>query len=608
VVLSAGGLISVLLALAAAAGGATPAPRKGPPAAKASVSPKVSPTVRHWMKGMTLRDEVAQLIFIAFHGTAPHSRSREYRKFVAHIRDTKVGGLILVNWSNGRVMQKAEPYAVAAFLNRMQRLAKTPLMVSGDFERGASMRVEGTTVFPHAMAFGAAGNPAYSRYEGEVTAREARALGVHWIFYPVADVNNNPDNPIINIRSFGENPEAVAAQVKAFIEGAHSDKKNYALTTAKHFPGHGDTAVDSHMNMPTITVDRDRLERVELVPFKAAIASGVDAVMTAHIAVPALSPPEIPATLSAAILTDLLKKDLGFHGIVVTDALEMAGIVKNFSTGDAAVRALEAGVDVLLMPTDPEAVVKAVTAAVASGRLTRQRIQESVIKILAAKERVGLERKRFVDLEGIGDVVDSPESNEKAQEIADHAVTLVRNGGGMIPLAAPDKACYVTMPESRLSTEGQSFSQEVRKIAPRAQVTSWDSSMSREQLVEAVGRLGSCESFVVAAFTSVGAYRGTVGMLGGELPWALDALISSGKPVALIALGNPYVLRNFTKVTAYLATYSNVAPSEIAAARATLGEIPIGGHLPVTIPGQAAYGEGIQLRATRAITVTGGEQ
>ena len=349
---------------------------------------------------MTLRDEVAQLIFISFHGAAPNSRSREYRKFVGQIRETKVGGLILVNWSNGRLIQKAEPYAVAAFLNRMQRLAKTPLMVSGDFERGASMRVNGTTVFPHAMAFGATGNPAYSRYEGEVTAREARALGVQWIYYPVADVNNNPDNPIINIRSFGENPEAVAAQVKAFIEGAHADKKNFALATVKHFPGHGDTAVDSHMNMPIITVDRDRLDHVELVPFKAAIDAGVDSVMTAHIAVPALSPPGIPSTLSPAILTDLLKKDLGFKGIIVTDALEMAGIVKNFSTGDAAVRALEAGADVLLMPTDPDAVVKAVTAAVQSGRLTRQRIQESVIKVLSAKERVGLDRKRFVDLEG----------------------------------------------------------------------------------------------------------------------------------------------------------------------------------------------------------------
>jgi beta-N-acetylhexosaminidase len=316
------------------------------------------------------------------------------------------------------------------------------------------MRVDGTTVFPHAMAFGATGNPAYARYEGEITAREARALGVQWIYYPVADVNNNPDNPIINIRSFGENPEAVASMVTAFIEGAHSDKKNYALATVKHFPGHGDTAVDSHMNMPVIAGDRARLDKVELVPFKAAIDAGVDAVMTAHIAVPALSPPDIPSTLSPAILTGLLRKDLGFKGIIVTDALEMAGIVKSFSTGDAAVRALEAGADVLLMPTDPEAVVKAVTAAVQSGRLTRQRIQESVIKILAAKERVGLDRKRFVDLEGISDVVDSPEANEKAQEIADRAVTLVRNGRSMIPLAAPDKACYVIMPESRSSSEG----------------------------------------------------------------------------------------------------------------------------------------------------------
>ncbi|MEO8596634.1 MAG: glycoside hydrolase family 3 N-terminal domain-containing protein [Candidatus Solibacter sp.] len=589
--------------------GAPPAsPRKTPAKPGGTSTLKASAVVRRWMKGMTLRDEVAQLVFVAFHGAAPNSRSREYRRFLSQIRDLKVGGLILVNWSNGRVIQKAEPYAVAAFLNRMQRVAKTPLMVSGDFERGASMRVDGTTVFPHAMAFGAAGNPAYSRYEGEVTAREARALGVHWVYYPVADVNNNPDNPIINIRSYGENPQAVAEQVMAFTEGAHSDKKNYTLTTVKHFPGHGDTAVDSHLNMPTILVDRERLDRVELVPFKAAVDAGVDAVMTAHIAVPALSPPGIPSTLSSAILTDLLKKDLGFKGIIVTDALEMAGIVKTFSTGDAAVRAIEAGADILLMPTDPEAVVKAVTAAVQSGRLTRRRIQESVIKILAAKEKVGLDRKRFVDLENISDVVDAPESNDKAQEIADHAVTLVRNGQSMIPLAAPDKACYIAMPESRTSSEGQAFIQEVRKIATRATLNTWDPTYSRDQLDEAVGKLSACDSYILAAFTSVGAYRGTVGMLGGELPHAVEALIATGKPVAMIALGNPYVLRNFAGVTAYLATFSNVAPSEIAAARAVLGEIPIGGHLPVTIPGQAAYGEGIQLPATRALQVSGGSQ
>src|SRR5580658_164728 len=237
------------------------------PVKTAPATVKGSATVRRWMKGMTLRDEVAQLVFIPFYGQAPNSHTRAYRNFMRLIHETKVGGLILLNASNGRVTVKAEPYALAAFLNRMQRFARVPLMVGADFERGASMRVDGVTVFPHAMAFGAAGDPALSRFEGEVTAREARALGIQWVYYPVADVNNNPDNPIINIRSFGENPQDVAAQVKAFIEGAHSDKKNYILATAKHFPGHGDTAVDTHLNLASIPADMDRLQHLELVPF-----------------------------------------------------------------------------------------------------------------------------------------------------------------------------------------------------------------------------------------------------------------------------------------------------------------------------------------------------
>ncbi|HXB66736.1 MAG TPA: glycoside hydrolase family 3 N-terminal domain-containing protein [Candidatus Acidoferrales bacterium] len=595
-------LMAGLLLFAAAAGAAvarrSPTPAKAASTLKTSPALKASPVVRRWMKGMTLRDEVAQLIFIACHGAVPNSRTREYRTFMRHVRDDKIGGLILVNWSNGRVIQKAEPYALGAFINRMQRMARVPLMFSGDFERGASMRVTGTTVFPHAMAFGATGDPSFARYEGEVTAREARALGIQWVYYPVADVNNNPDNPIINIRSFGENPEAVAAHVKAFIEGAHSDKKNFVLTTAKHFPGHGDTAVDTHMNVATITADRDRLNHLELVPFKAAIEAGVDSVMTAHIAVPALAPADLPATLSSAILTDLLRKELGFKGLVVTDALEMGGIAHGYTAGEAAVRALEAGADALLMPSDTDAALKTVTAAVQSGRLTRARIQESVIRILAAKERVGLDKKRFVDLEAIGDVVDSPEANEKAQEIADRAVTLARNNGNLIPLAAPERTCYVTMPEGRFSTEGQVFTQEILKRWAKASVTAVDSAMSRETIDAAVSKLSGCPNFAVATFTSFAAYRGTVGMPAGELGHALEALISTGKPVALIALGNPYVLRNFPTVAAYLATFSNVPPSEIAAVKALNGEIAIRGHLPVSIPEQAKYGEGIQVPAT----------
>jgi beta-N-acetylhexosaminidase len=580
--------LTVFFSFILAAIAATPA--KSPPI-------KASATVRRWMKTMSLRDEIAQLVFIDFHGMPSSSRSRDYLKFVRLIHETKVGGLILTNVSTSRGVQKAEPYAVGVFLNRMQRLATLPLLVGGDFERGASMRISGTTLFPHAMAFGATGDPSFTRYEGAVTAHEARAVGFHWIYYPVADVNNNPDNPIINIRSFGENPQEVAAHVKAFIEGAHSDKHNLILTTAKHFPGHGDTAVDTHLNLATITADMERLKNLELIPFRAAIEAGVDSIMTAHIAVPALAPPDLPATLSPAILTDLLRNELGFKGLVITDSLGMGGIVNTFGSGDAAVRALEAGADTLLMPADPVAAIRAVVSAVESGRLTRQRIRESVIKILSAKERLGLDRKRSVDLEAIGDVLDDPSVNDRAQEIADRAVTLVRNTGDLVPLAAPDRACYVVLTEGRYSTEGQDFTQEVRQRLRTAVPVVLDPSMTRLNTEEVLGRLPACDNYVVAAFASVSSGRGSVA-LAGELSNALETIIAKGKPVALVSLGNPYLLRNFPNVAAYLATFSTVPPSETAAVKALWGEIDIRGHLPVTIPGQAAYGAGISLKAS----------
>ncbi len=558
---------------------------------------KPSAAVRRWMKGMTLREEVAQLVFVAFPGAAPHVRSREYLRFARLIRDVKVGGLILTNTAYGRTIQHAEPYALAAFLNRVQRIARVPLLVGADFERGASMRVAGTTAFPHAMAFGAAGDPELSRFEGQVTAREARALGVHWVYYPVADVNINPDNPVLNIRSFGEDPQAVAAQVAAFIEGAHADPRNYVLTTAKHFPGHGDTSVDSHLNLATVPASRERLESVELVPFRAAIAAGTDAVMTAHIAVPALAPADLPATLSPAILTGLLRGELGFQGLVITDALDMGGIAKGFPPGDAAVRAIEAGADTLLMPPDPEAAIRAVVAAVESGRIQRQRIEGSVAKILAAKEKVGLDRKRFVNVEGLGEIINAPEANEKAQEVAERAVTLVRNRENLVPLATPERACFVVLNEGRDSNEGQAFSQEVHTRLTHSTVTTLDTSLSRADVDAALARMTPCESVVVAAFASVTAYQGSLG-LGGELPHAMETLAGLAKPLALVALGNPYMLRSFPDVTAYLATFSSVPLSEAAAVRALWGEIDIRGHLPVSIPGLAARGDGIQIKAS----------
>ena len=551
-----------------------------------------------WMKSMSLRDKVAQLVMIPFSGRSISTKTREYRRFVHLIRDVHVGGLILVNVAQGRLTARPEPHELASFVNRLQRMSRLPLLVGSDFERGASMRVNDTTVFPHAMAFAAAGDPALTRFEGEVTAREARALGVQWVFYPDADVNNNPDNPIINIRSFGEDPQIVSRHVQAFIEGAASDRRSRVLTTAKHFPGHGDTATDTHLGLATITADRQRLNEVEFVPFRAAIAKDVDAIMTAHISVPALDSSGVPSTLSPAVLTKLLRDEMGFRGLIVTDAMDMGAIVKAYGDADASVRAIEAGADVILMPPEAEIAVNAVVAAVRRGRIPIKRIDQSVARVLAAKIRVGLDRGRLVNLETIDDVVNAPEANDRAQEVADLAVTLLRNEPAQIPLRAPAKTCFLLLAESRYSNEGVAFTQEIHKRSVDALVLTLDPSLPDAALDVAAQRANFCDSVVVGAFVSVAARAGAA--ISPGFAKLLDSLIASGKPVTLIAFGNPYLWRSFPKVAAYLTTYSTVAPSEVAAVKALFGEIPIRGRSPVTIPDLAKYGEGIQLAATAA--------
>jgi beta-N-acetylhexosaminidase len=552
------------------------------------------------MKTMTPRERIAQLIVIGFSGHPMNTRTRAYREFVHLVSQEHVGGLILVNVSNGRTVAKADPLEVATFINRMQRLAKIPLLVSADFERGASMRVDATTIFPHAMAFTASRDPKEAQIEGEITARESRALGVEWLFFPDADVNNNPDNPIINIRSYGENPDDVSAFVSAFITGAHSVANAKVLTTAKHFPGHGDTATDTHLNLASIDGDKERLEQVEWAPFRAAIRSGTDSVMTAHIAVPALDDPDIPATLSPKIVTGILREELGFKGIIVTDALEMGGIAKGFSVGEAAVRSVLAGADVLLMPPDGEAAINAVAAAVRSGQISQKRIDESVMRVLTAKAHVGLAAKKLVDLEEVHSVVNSPESNAAAQTISDRSVTLVRNKDDFVPLKPSGNTAFFILTEGSTSVEGQAFALEVRKRSVTANVTILDSKIPDAELQSALDRSADATRYVVVAFASVAAYRGSVA-LGGGFPQFVQNVVAAKKPVALIAMGNPYLLRNFPDVAAYMTTYSTVPPSEIAAVKALFGEIAIGGKLPVSIPGFAQYGDGISLAATRPV-------
>ena len=541
---------------------------------------------------MTLRDEVAQMVMIPFTGRPLNTRSREYRKISDLIRLQHVGGMILVNVTQGRLVQKADPLEAAHFIDAMQTLARVPLLVGADLERGASMRLEPTTVFPHAMAFTAGGDPDASRVEGEITAREARAIGINWVFYPVVDVNSNPDNPIINIRSFGENPEDVSKFAQAFIEGAHSVPSNYVLTTAKHFPGHGDTATDTHINMATVTSDRKHLDAVEFVPFRAAIAAGVDSIMTAHLAVPALEAPDLPATLSPMILTTVLRDQLGFKGIVITDALEMGGIARGFKVGEAAVRAVKAGADVLLMPAEPGIAIDAVVAAVGRGEITRKRIQESVRRLLAAKVKVDLDLSRHVALKKIDDVVNAPENASRAEAIAARAVTLVKNEGNLVPLSKNRKACFVEMVESHKGQEGDQFTDQLRQIAPGSALFSIapdEVKASSDSILQS-----PCDLYVVAGWVSVAGYRGTA-TLGGDFPDLLNAIIATNKPVVLISLGNPYIVRNFTGVKAYMTTYSTVPTSETAAVKALFGLIPITGKLPVTIPGFAPYHEGLRV-------------
>ena len=496
----------IAIALAPVISAAAVAKRTARPA-----KPVETPFVRRWLSSLTLSQKVAQLVVIPFYGEAPNTRSRQYQRFIRLVRDQRVGGLVLIN-RTVRGIQRAEPYALAAFLNRMQRMAKIPLIVAGDFERGASMRVDGTTLFPHAMAFAAAGDPQATRYCGEITARDSRALGVHWVFFPVADVNNNPDNPIINIRSFGESPRVVAEHVRAFIQGSRTDPKSRILTTAKHFPGHGDTAVDSHLEMPAIQSDRAHLESVEWVPFRAAIEASVDSIMTAHVAVPAIDPTNLPATLSPAIMTGVLRDELKFTGLIVTDALEMGGIAKGYAKGEAAVRALEAGADVLLMPPDPEAAIRAVVDAVKQGRLTAKRIDQSVARVLAAKQRVGLDRAKLVDLEAIADVINSPEAAARAQEIADRAVTLVKNEGSVLPLQNPKDACFLALAEGRYSNQGLALAQELRQRAA-TKIVALDPTLPDSELDAAATNAASCEQIVVMAFASVGVLPGRSGVI-----------------------------------------------------------------------------------------------
>jgi beta-N-acetylhexosaminidase len=496
------------------------------------------------------------------------------------------------------------------------------------------MRLNEVTGFPHAMAFGATNNVDFARESGRITAMEARAIGVQWNWFPDVDVNSNPDNPVINTRSYGEDPALVGRMAAAYIEGAHEFGM---MTTAKHFPGHGDTDTDSHLSVPVITADRARLDAVELPPFEAAIKAGVDAVMVAHVSVPALDPsPQHVASISQPIVTGLLEQQLGFHGLIVTDALEMRGLVKLFPDGSeasarAAVEAVKAGNDMLLIPANLDAAYNGVLSAVRSGEISESRIDQSVLKILRAKASVGLNKASLVDINAVNQVISKPENLEVAQEIADSAVTLVRDNKQVLPLQRSPlgtnqpSSAYQSTEDTRgrvlvlifsddsRSEAGRLFDEEVRWRIPGARVLYIDARTAAGLTVPVMNAVEKAEKVVVAIYEVPVSGKVVAGAANGNsvavqsAPAALlqSVLQSAAAKTAVVAMGSPYVASQFPEIQTYLCTFSNMKVSEISAVKAMFGEIPIAGHLPVTIPNIAVRGAGLNAPAQRS---TGGSQ
>lgn len=537
------------------------------------------------LKSMSLRDQIAQLVQIRVGGKFIHRQSPEYQKIAAQIRQSHVGGLVLFA---GNV------YESAILLNEFQALSKLPLLVAADFERGASFRIADTTSFPWTMALGATGSEQLAYQQGLATAQESRAMGVHWIFAPVMDVNNNPDNPVINVRSLGEDPELVARLGSAFIRGA---RQGGVLTTAKHFPGHGDTATDSHIGLPVVASEMARLQSLEFIPFQRAIDAGVDSIMTAHVAVPRITgDARLPATLSAAILTDTLRNRLNFRGLIVTDALEMAGVADRYWCGLAAVRAIQAGADVLLLPPDAAVAIDEVERAVRRGDISADRIHASAKKVLEAKARMHLPRSRRVPLRPIADLVASPQHVALAQEIADRAITAVKDTQKLLPVdPLADRQIFSLVLASDLeSSPGSVFQNALRERFPEVR-TAWGNARISEDLLASIDQSISKSDLIICT-TLV---RLASGQSGVSIPAShrriLDKIQAAQKPVIWVALGNPYVLRLAPQIGTYLCAFSYSDSSQIAAAKAISGEIPITGTMPVSIPGIAGIGQGLQI-------------
>jgi beta-N-acetylhexosaminidase len=511
--------------------------------------------------------------------------SPQWRRLSRYVREEKVGGFTI---------SVGSPTEVAAKLNSLQAMSTIPLLFGADLEAGAGFRARGgyfipnaidlggAVVFPPEMAIGATGDTSLAYQQGRLTAVEGRALGIHIAYAPVLDVNNNAANPVINTRSYGEDPAMVAKLGAAFIRGI---QENGMIATGKHFPGHGDTDVNSHLALPVVTVSRNRLDSVELVPFRSAVNSGVGAIMSFHGAMPALDSSGAPGTLSHNVLTDLLRNDLRFKGIIISDAMDMAGVLTQYGAVEAVKRAVQAGVDILIQPLDVTQTIDAVLAGVKEGRYSEARIDESVRRILEAKQSLGLDRGKLVNLDSLRFIVGDSSHAEMARRIADRSITLVKDSVGQIPVAASRNPRVLSLTVGRRTdlSAGVAFNAELRTAIKNLRTE----FLAAEDPAADYARLERAADS--ADVTIVSSYVGqNWDAVSASAPQAfasfVQRLVAKGKKPIVVSFGNPYLLQQIPWVPTYVVAWGGFPASQSAAARAMLGAQDISGKLPISIP------------------------
>ena len=561
-------------------------------------------------KSMTLDEKVGQLIVTSTESEYLPTDSDEFERLAKKITELHLSGIhvfggseratsALLNVGAGSVVL-GQPLAAASILNRLQALSRIPMLNTGDFEAGLGFRIQGATLFPRAMAFGAAGDEQLAFDAGRVTAVESRAIGVQLNFWPIADVNNNPRNPVINTRSFGEVPDAVGKLAAAYVRGLHAGGM---MATLKHFPGHGDTDVDSHLGLPIINSPRERLDAVELPPFKAGIAAGADAVMTAHIELPALDAGAFaPSSLSEAVIIGLLRGELKFDGLVYTDSMGMDAVSKALTPGEAAVRAIKAGNDIVLHSPDDAVAFAGIKAAVEQGEIPMTHIDASVKRILRAKARAGLHAQKMVPLDRVADLVGGRANAMVAEQVSRRSITLIKDTRSQVPLTLPKSASilYLSVLDYpagwRIATPSRTFIPELGQRYPGLTAIEVSDRTTPAELDLIRASAGRYEAIVVSVFVRASSGSGRMDLVAPVSKLLNDiarATNASGKPMVTTFFGNPYVAMFLPDLPAMLLTYDFYDGAEAAAVRALVGEAPITGRLPISLPGFFDAGWGI---------------